>query len=350
MTERIRQLIDRLEQSRSLTVPEYAELVAGYSEEAAACLADKARRACSRVYGDAVFIRGLIEIGNVCRNDCLYCGIRRSNRRCARYRLSADQILSCCREGYALGFRTFVLQGGEDPSFSVEAVCALVRAIKAEFADCAVTLSLGEYPTAAYQAMFDAGADRYLLRHETADRAHYQSLHPPALSFDNRMRCLRDLKAIGFQTGCGFMVGSPGQTAQTLAKDLKFVETFRPAMCGIGPFIPHKDTPFGDQPAGSVPLTLYLLSILRLIQPNLLLPATTALGTLRSDGREQGMLAGANVVMPNLSPPDAREKYTLYNGKLHSGAESAQHLEELRQRMAAIGRRVVTDRGDAAPG
>ena len=203
MTERIRQLIDRLEQSRSLTVPEYAELVAGYSEEAAACLADKARRACSRVYGDAVFIRGLIEIGNVCRNDCLYCGIRRSNRRCARYRLSADQILSCCREGYALGFRTFVLQGGEDPSFSVEAVCALVRAIKAEFADCAVTLSLGEYPTAAYQAMFDAGADRYLLRHETADRAHYQSLHPPALSFDNRMRCLRDLKAIGFQTGCG---------------------------------------------------------------------------------------------------------------------------------------------------
>ena len=223
MTERIRQLIDRLEQSRSLTVPEYAELVAGYSEEAAACLADKARRACSRVYGDAVFIRGLIEIGNVCRNDCLYCGIRRSNRRCARYRLSADQILSCCREGYALGFRTFVLQGGEDPSFSVEAVCALVRAIKAEFADCAVTLSLGEYPTAAYQAMFDAGADRYLLRHETADRAHYQSLHPPALSFDNRMRCLRDLKAIGFQTGCGFMVGSPCQTAQTLAKDLKFV-------------------------------------------------------------------------------------------------------------------------------
>ena len=198
--------------------------------------------------------------------------------------------------------------------------------------------------------MFDAGADRYLLRHETADRAHYASLHPPEMSFDNRMRCLRDLKAIGFQVGCGFMVGSPGQTAQMLAEDLKFVEQFAPAMCGIGPFIPHKDTPFGNEPAGSVDLTLYLLSLLRLIQPTLLLPATTALGTLRPDGREQGMLAGANVVMPNLSPPAAREKYSLYNDKIHSGAESAQHVAELEQRMSAIGLRVVTGRGDAAAG
>ena len=350
MNKSIQTLIDRLEQNHALTEAEYAALITGRTEEAAAYLAEKARHARRRVYGDQVYIRGLIEVSNICRNDCLYCGIRRSNTNCARYRLTAEQILSCCRSGYALGFRTFVLQGGEMDTHMVDAVCRVVRAIKAEFPDCAVTLSLGEYPTEAYQAMFDAGADRYLLRHETADRAHYQSLHPASMSFDNRMRCLRDLKATGYQVGCGFMVGSPGQTAQTLAKDLKFVETFAPAMCGIGPFIPHRDTPFRDKPAGSVELTLYLLSILRLIRPTLLLPATTALGTLRPDGREQGMLAGANVVMPNLSPPDAREKYTLYNGKLHSGAESAQQVAELKQRMSAIGMRVVTDRGDAAAG
>lgn len=350
MNKSIQTLIDRLEQNHALTEAEYAALITGRTEEATAYLAEKARRARRRVYGEQVYIRGLIEVSNICRNDCLYCGIRRSNTNCARYRLTAEQILFCCRSGYALGFRTFVLQGGEMDTHMVDAVCRVVRAIKAEFPDCAVTLSLGEYPTEAYQAMFDAGADRYLLRHETADRAHYQSLHPPSMSFDNRMRCLRDLKATGYQVGCGFMVGSPGQTAQTLAKDLKFVETFAPAMCGIGPFIPHRDTPFRDKPAGSVELTLYLLSILRLIRPTLLLPATTALGTLRPDGREQGMLAGANVVMPNLSPPDAREKYTLYNGKLHSGAESAQQVAELKQRMSAIGMRVVTDRGDAAAG
>lgn len=350
MNKSIQTLIDRLEQNHALTEAEYAALITGRTEEATAYLAEKARRARRRVYGEQVYIRGLIEVSNICRNDCLYCGIRRSNTNCARYRLTAEQILFCCRSGYALGFRTFVLQGGEMDTHMVDAVCRVVRAIKAEFPDCAVTLSLGEYPTEAYQAMFDAGADRYLLRHETADRAHYQSLHPSSMSFDNRMRCLRDLKATGYQVGCGFMVGSPGQTAQTLAKDLKFVETFAPAMCGIGPFIPHRDTPFRDKPAGSVELTLYLLSILRLIRPTLLLPATTALGTLRPDGREQGMLAGANVVMPNLSPPDAREKYTLYNGKLHSGAESAQQVAELKQRMSAIGMRVVTDRGDAAAG
>ena len=350
MNKSIQTLIDRLEQNHALTEAEYAALITGRTEEATAYLAEKARRARRRVYGEQVYIRGLIEVSNICRNDCLYCGIRRSNTNCARYRLTAEQILFCCRSGYALGFRTFVLQGGEMDTHMVDAVCRVVRAIKAEFPDCAVTLSLGEYPTEAYQAMFDAGADRYLLRHETADRAHYQSLHPSSMSFDNRMRCLRDLKAIGYQVGCGFMVGSPGQTAQTLAKDLKFVETFAPAMCGIGPFIPHRDTPFRDKPAGSVELTLYLLSILRLIRPTLLLPATTALGTLRPDGRERGMLAGANVVMPNLSPPDAREKYTLYNGKLHSGAESAQHVAELKQRMSAIGMCVVTDRGDAAAG
>ena len=293
-----------------------------------------------------MYIRGLIEIGNICRNDCYYCGIRRSNPACDRYRLTEAQILDCAREGYALGFRTFVMQGGEDSAFSVDVVCHLVRQIKAEFPDCAVTLSLGEFPREAYQAMFDAGADRYLLRHETADKAHYEKLHPAQMSFDNRMRCLRDLKDIGYQTGCGFMVGSPYQTARTLAEDLKFIEEFRPEMCGIGPFIPQKDTPFRDFPAGTCEQTVYLLSLLRLIQPNLLLPATTALGTIRPDGRERGLQAGANVVMPNLSPLGVRKKYALYDGKLCTGEEAAQCIGCLSRRVASVGCRIVTARGD----
>ena len=298
------------------------------------------------VYGNRVFIRGLIEISNICKNDCLYCGIRRSNKACQRYRLTEEQILACAREGYELGFRTFVMQGGEDGYFSDEVLCRIVRQLKTRFPECAVTLSMGERSRESYEALRLAGADRYLLRHETADKAHYESLHPAAMSFDHRMRCLQDLHDLGYQTGCGFMVGSPGQTAAHLAKDLKFIEIFQPEMCGIGPFIPHKDTPFRDAPPGTLELTTYLLSIVRLIRPNILLPATTALGTIDPMGREKGILAGANVVMPNLSPADAREKYMLYDNKLRSGAEAAQNLNDLRQRMAAIGYEVVTDRGD----
>ncbi len=319
----------------------------GYSPEAAEYIAEKAVRARRRVYGDRIYIRGLIEIGNVCRNDCFYCGIRRSNRACERYRLTTEQILNCCRKGYALGFRTFVLQGGEDGALSAEAVCETVRAIKSLHPDCAVTLSLGEYGRADYEEMFRAGADRYLLRHETASREHYEKLHPAEMSFEKRMRCLADLREIGFQTGCGFMVSSPYQTSRTLAEDLKFVERFSPDMCGIGPFIPHKDTPFGDRPAGGVGLTVYLLSVLRLIKPSLLLPATTALGTIHPFGREMGILAGANVVMPNLSPLAARKKYMLYDNKISTGEEAAEGLESLKKRMEAIGCEIVTDRGDA---
>ncbi len=319
----------------------------GYSPEAAEYIAEKAVRARRRVYGDRIYIRGLIEIGNVCRNDCFYCGIRRSNRACERYRLTTEQILNCCRKGYALGFRTFVLQGGEDGALSAEAVCETVRAIKSLYPDCAVTLSLGEYGRADYEEMFRAGADRYLLRHETASREHYEKLHPAEMSFEKRMRCLADLREIGFQTGCGFMVSSPYQTSRTLAEDLKFVERFSPDMCGIGPFIPHKDTPFGDRPAGGVGLTVYLLSVLRLIKPSLLLPATTALGTIHPFGREMGILAGANVVMPNLSPLAARKKYMLYDNKISTGEEAAEGLESLKKRMEAIGCEIVTDRGDA---
>ena len=343
---RIDELIGKLAAEHQLEAAEYETLIADRTPEAAARLAKLAAETAAAVYGNRVFIRGLIEISNICKNDCLYCGIRRSNKACQRYRLTEEQILACAREGYELGFRTFVMQGGEDGYFSDEVLCRIVRQLKTRFPECAVTLSMGERSRESYEALRLAGADRYLLRHETADKAHYESLHPAAMSFDHRMRCLQDLHDLGYQTGCGFMVGSPGQTAAHLAKDLKFIEIFQPEMCGIGPFIPHKDTPFRDAPPGTLELTTYLLSIVRLIRPNILLPATTALGTIDPMGREKGILAGANVVMPNLSPADAREKYMLYDNKLRSGAEAAQNLNDLRQRMAAIGYEVVTDRGD----
>ncbi len=339
-------LIDKLAADHRLPLSEYEQLVKSLSPEVAAYAAKKARAVREAIYGKDVYIRGLIEISNICKNDCLYCGIRKSNAACERYRLSEEQILSCCEQGYALGFRTFVMQGGEDGYFTDDRLCALVTRIKAAYPDCAVTLSLGERSRESYQRLFDAGADRYLLRHETADASHYAMLHPPSLTLDGRMRCLRDLKEIGFQTGCGFMVGSPFQTAQHLAKDLKFIEEFRPAMCGIGPFIPHKDTPFADHTAGTLAMTCYLLSLVRLIHPPVLLPSTTALGTIDENGREKGILAGANVVMPNLSPLDVRQHYMLYNGKIATDSEAAEGLAELKTRMRAIGYEVVTARGD----
>ena len=341
----MRRLIDRLAAGERLTEAEYAALVAGFTPELAqyaAALADDARK---KIYGNRIFVRGLIEVGNRCKNDCYYCGIRRSNTAVPRYCLTPEEILGCCAEGHALGFRTFVLQGGEG-CLSLETVCGLVRRIKRDYPDCAVTLSLGEFPTEAYRAMREAGADRYLLRHETADPAHYRRLHPASMSFENRMRCLRDLKALGFQTGCGFMVGSPFQTPQSLAKDLKFIEGFQPEMCGIGPFLPQKDTPFGAYSGGSGELTCFLLSLLRLIHPHMLIPATTALGTVDPQGREKGILAGANVVMPNLSPTSERKKYALYDNKICTGDESAQCIACMRARMASIGFAVTVDRGD----
>lgn len=344
--QKLSALIDTLEQNQSLTLSEYEELITCRCKEAADILAKKAVSLRQRIYGNSVYIRGLIEISNICRNDCFYCGIRRSSQRCERYRLTAEQILECCEEGYSLGFRTFVLQGGEDAFFTDEVICSILSEIKKRYPDCAVTLSLGERSRNSYQKLFDAGADRYLLRHETADCEHYRKLHPPDMSFHRRMKCLHDLREIGYQTGCGFMVGSPYQTAADLAKDLKFIEDFRPEMCGIGPFIPHRDTPFHDQAAGDVELTCYLLSIIRLIHPPVLLPATTALGTIDPGGREKGILSGANVVMPNLSPVSVRKKYELYDNKICTGDESAQCKSSLSGKMKSIGYEIVTDRGD----
>lgn len=347
MMHKTKTLIYKLAEQHSLTEAEYRHLIEAHDGESKALLAELARQAADAVYGKTVFIRGLIEISNICKNDCLYCGIRRSNSACARYRLSPAQILSCVDEGYTLGFRTFVMQGGEDGWFTDDILCELIQTIKARYPDCAVTLSLGERGKDSFARLRQAGADRYLLRHETADPVHYGKLHPEKMSLAYRMDCLSDLKALGYQVGCGFMVGSPHQTTAHIAKDLKFIETFRPDMCGIGPFIPHKDTPFRAESAGSADLTCFLLSVVRLIHPRLLLPATTALGSVSEGGRERGILSGANVIMPNLSPVAVRDKYMLYNNKLSSGPEAAQNLRDLRERMAEIGYEIVIDRGDS---
>ena len=322
------------------------ELENTVSDEELEYLRKKAQRTAQKYYGNKVYIRGLIEISSICKNDCLYCGIRRSNADAVRYRLSKEQILQCCDTGYSLGFRTFVLQGGEDGYFTDDVMCDIVQKIKQKYPDCAVTLSLGERSYESYKRLFDSGADRYLLRHETADKEHYEKLHPDNMSHQNRLECLHRLKEIGYQTGAGFMVGSPFQTAENLADDLLFIKNLNPQMCGIGPFIPHKDTPFASYHTGSVRLCLMLISIIRLMLPSVLLPSTTALGTADSRGREKGILHGANVVMPNLSPIEHRKDYSLYDNKICTGDESAQCISCMKNRMKSIGYEVVTDVGN----
>jgi len=324
---------------------ELTEIISHTGDDAALyALADKVRRTH---YGNKVYIRGLIEVSSYCKNNCLYCGIRASNANAQRYRLGKDDVLSCCKEGYMLGFRTFVLQGGEDALFTDEFVCDVVSAIKNLYPDCAVTLSLGERSYQSYKAMHDAGADRYLLRHETANSNHYSRLHPQCMRLSDRIECLYNLKKIGYQVGSGFMVGSPFQTAENLAEDLLFLKELQPQMIGIGPFISHKDTEFKNKPNGTLYLTLKMISLLRLMFPKALIPATTALSSISAEGRELGLRAGANVVMPNLSPTDVRAKYNLYDNKAYSGSEAAESLEILKSAVKSAGYEVVVGRGDA---
>lgn len=346
-TEEGMQLIDKLEETGSLEREEWIRLIRGRSPQTAEYLFSRARTSRIRHYGHDVYIRGLIEFTNYCRNDCYYCGIRKSNQNASRYRLTKEQILSCCDAGYDLGFRTFVLQGGEDGWFTEDRMAGIISEIHASWPDCAVTLSIGELPYESYLRFFRAGADRFLLRHETYDAGHYRKLHPASLSASHRQKCLWDLKKIGYQVGTGFMVGSPYQTPENLADDMLFLKKLNPQMVGIGPFIPHHDTPFSDQPAGTLELTLFMLGLIRLMLPKVLLPATTALGTITPDGREKGILAGANVVMPNLSPAQVREKYLLYDNKLCTGDEAAESLKSLKERMRSIGYRIAVSRGDS---
>ena len=336
--------IERLKQTRDLPDEQLLQLIDHEGDDTALFeAADQVRR---EHYGTDVFLRGLIEFTNYCKNDCYYCGIRRSNRCAERYRLTPEQILSCCENGYAMGFRTFVLQGGEDPCNTDEAICSLVDQIKTRYPDCAVTLSIGEKTRSSYQAYFDAGADRYLLRHETATDAHYRRLHPAELSLENRKRCLFDLKDIGFQVGAGFMVGSPGQSTKELLADLRFLQQLQPDMIGIGPFIPNHETPFAQEKPGTLELTLRMLSILRLMFPYVLLPATTALGTISPIGRELGLKAGANVMMPNLTPTDARKNYDLYDNKICMDEDAVKCRGCQENRVKSVGYRIVSDRGD----
>lgn len=337
-------LVDKLFETGDLSNDELKILIE--SDEFNEPLAEAADIRRRENYGDKVYIRGLIEFTNYCRNNCYYCGIRRDNKKAERYRLTKDEILLCCDEGYRLGFRTFVMQGGEDPYYTDEMICDIVSKIKSRYPDCAVTLSIGEKPRESYQAFFDAGADRYLLRHETADPEHYGKLHPEAMSLENRKRCLFDLKEIGYQVGSGFMVGSPYQTMENLISDLHFLQKLQPDMIGIGPYITHADTPFAEFKSGDVMLTLRLVSILRLMFPYALIPSTTALGTIHPQGRELGLKAGANVVMPNLSPVSVRKLYSLYENKICTGEEAAQCRGCLERRVESAGYKIVTDIGN----
>ena len=343
----MKKLIDKLEKQHILSKEEYTTLIENFTPEISEYLFEKARNIRHEYYGHDVYIRGLIEFTNYCKNDCLYCGIRHSNKNADRYRLTKEQILECCKNGYELGFRTFVLQGGEDDFFTDDIIVDIIKSIKQSYPDCALTLSIGEKSYESYLAYYNAGADRYLLRHETADNEHYGRLHPHNLSPENRKRCLFDLKKIGYQVGSGFMVGSPYQTAKNLADDMLFIKKLQPDMVGIGPFIAQHDTPFHDKPNGTLELTLFMLGLLRLTVPNALIPSTTALGTISPNGRELGILAGANVVMPNLSPVSVRKKYLLYDNKICTGDEAAECRYCMQKRMESIGYNIVISKGNA---
>lgn len=343
----MKELIQKLRQTQSLAKEEWISLIENRTPELAEYLFEQAREVREAHYGKDIYIRGLIEFTNYCKNDCLYCGIRRSNKNADRYRLSKEEILECCEHGYELGFRTFVLQGGEDGYYTDERVAEIVSEIKEKYPDCAVTLSIGEKPYDSYKRFYEAGADRYLLRHETYNCEHYSKLHPAELSAKERQQCLWNLKKIGYQVGTGFMVGSPYQTAEHLAEDMLFIKELNPQMIGIGPFVPHHDTPFAKEQGGTLELTLYMLGLLRLMIPKALIPSTTALGTIDPNGRELGILAGANVVMPNLSPRNVREKYLLYDNKICTGDEAAESLENLKIRMKKINYDIVVSRGDS---
>lgn len=343
----MKQLIQKLYETHSLSKSEWTALIQNRSPELSEDLFKLAREVRHLHYGSDIYIRGLIEFTNYCKNDCFYCGIRKSNPHATRYRLSKKEILSCCSIGYSQGFRTFVLQGGEDGYFTDERLIDIIKSIKLLYPDCAVTLSVGEKSYDSYRTFFDAGADRYLLRHETYNPTHYNYLHPNSLNAAQRQQCLRDLKKIGYQVGTGFMVGSPGQTPANLAEDMMFIKELNPQMVGIGPFIPHHDTPFANETAGTLELTLFLLGLLRLMLPKVLLPATTALGTIHPDGRELGILAGANVIMPNLSPENVRANYLLYDNKLCTGEEAAENKNRLEQKLKKIGYQIIVSRGDS---
>ena len=340
------ELAEKLYNTGDLSDSELKALIETDDNETAELLRRYADETRQKSYGKKVFLRGLIEVSSYCRNDCLYCGIRRSNKDADRYRLSREEIMSCCENGYGLGFRTFVMQGGEDSFFTDDFMCSVISEIKEKYPDCAVTLSLGERSYDSYKRMKKAGADRYLLRHEAASEELYSKLHPAEMSLVHRKECLFQLRELGYQVGAGFMVGAPYQTTDHIIADLRFLQELRPQMIGIGPFVPHHNTPFAEESGGTLALTLRLLGILRLMFPKVLLPATTALGTIAPNGRELGLKTGCNVVMPNLSPVKVRKKYDLYDNKICTGEEAAECRGCLQRRIESAGYEVSAERGD----
>lgn len=340
-------IVEKLYSQNNASDNELKALIGTDNDDVTELLRWRADEVRQKYYGRKVFLRGLIEISSYCRNDCLYCGIRRSNKSAERYRLSREEILSCCENGYSLGFRTFVMQGGEDTYFNDDIICGIISEIKDKYPDCAITLSLGERSYESYKRMKNAGADRYLLRHEAADADLYSKLHPSELTFENRKKCLFNLKELGYQVGAGFMVGAPFQTVDSIVADLRFLQQLQPQMIGIGPFVPHHSTPFASEKGGTLELTLRLLGIIRLMFPKVLLPATTALGTISPVGREQGLKTGCNVVMPNLSPVKVRKKYDLYDNKICTGEEAAECRICLQRRVESSGYEIASERGDA---
>ncbi|MCR5213144.1 MAG: [FeFe] hydrogenase H-cluster radical SAM maturase HydE [Eubacterium sp.] len=339
-------IIDKLEEKNNLSRDEWTQLFESFNEDDRLYAAEKASNVAQSIYGKDIFIRGIVEFSNICNKNCYYCGLRAGNSNIERYRLSEEDIVSCCQDGYKYGFRTFVLQSGEDPYYDTNMICRIVSRIKKDFPDCAITLSIGEKTYEEYKAYKEAGADRYLLRHETANEDHYSILHPDTMSWKNRMRCLDDLKSLGYQVGAGVMIGSPGQTTKCLIDDMEYMASFKPHMIGLGPFLPNSYTPFKDKPKGSYELTLFMISLCRLCLPHALIPATTALGTIRPNGREQGILAGANVIMPNLSPVNVRDKYKLYDNKIISTGNSDECRRDIEKRVESVGYQVLIDRGD----
>lgn len=346
MNEKIKNLADKLEKEHILTVDEFTFIIDNVSDDDREYIRSKAQGIAKSKFGNKVYTRGIVEFSNICKNDCYYCGIRKSNKNFERYRLTKEQILDCCESGYAYDYRTFVLQSGEDPYYTDEVMCDIVSTIREKYTDCAITLSIGERSRESYQKLFDAGANRYLLRHETANKELYEKLHPSYQKFEVRMQCLRDLKDIGYQVGTGMMIGAPFQTHRNLAEDLVFLGEFKPHMVGTGPFIPHKDTDFRNEKAGTLEMVLLCLSLVRIMLPNVLLPATTALGSINPLGREKGVLAGANVIMPNLSPTEVRKNYLLYDNKICVNDASSQCKNCINARMIKIGYEVEVCRGD----
>lgn len=344
--EKIKNLIENLKLGKKLSLQDFTYILKNYSKEDFDYIKDTAQRIAIEKFGKKIYFRGIIEFSNICKNDCIYCGIRRSNNNVDRYRLTKEEILECCQEGYEFGYRTFVLQSGEDGHFTDNVMVDVVKSIREKYPDCAITLSIGERSKDSYQKLFDAGANRFLLRHEAANKELYEKIHPSVQKWEERFRCLKDLRDIGYQVGAGMMVGVPNQTLENLAEDLLFIQDFRPHMVGIGPFIPHKDTPYRNEKAGSIEISLLCLSLVRIMLPNVLLPSTTALGSLEGHGRQQGVLHGCNVVMPNLSPMSVRKKYLLYDNKAGVDLDAKTSIETLRKQMEDIGYEVVVTRGD----